>query len=112
MTVLLLICFLGNGRILANGGDATCVPHCTVCNSEKRCLDCEEDYHWIEGNCVEECYDIDDPLKPWPLQASHDNNSVGTLGNDVGAQYNRDELLKRIVKACAKRVEDEKQIMV
>nr|XP_054759184.1 uncharacterized protein LOC129265193 [Lytechinus pictus] len=45
----------GRGRILSDGGDATCVPHCSSCDPERRCLQCTDYKYWIDFNCVDDC---------------------------------------------------------
>ena len=57
MSLLLVSLFIGRGRIRANGGAATCTPHCYSCDGERRCHTCTDGKYWKDYNCVEECSD-------------------------------------------------------
>ncbi|XP_070535277.1 uncharacterized protein [Ptychodera flava] len=47
--------FAGSGKIISNGGDGACVPHCSVCDSERRCLQCTDYKYWRDSNCINDC---------------------------------------------------------
>ena len=44
---------------MANGGDATCVPNCNNCDTEKRCRQCTNHQFWQAYNCVSDCHDFE-----------------------------------------------------
>ncbi|XP_033745591.1 uncharacterized protein LOC117331105 [Pecten maximus] len=47
--------FLGTGTISANGGGGGVVPNCNSYDSERRCLQCNSGYFWVQYNCVSDC---------------------------------------------------------
>ena len=49
--------FIGTGTVSANGGDGSCVDHCSSCDAERRCLQCAPGYFWVGYNCVSSCQD-------------------------------------------------------
>ena len=46
---------VGTGVVSARGGAGACVPHCHLCDQERRCLQCQDGYFWVGYNCVPSC---------------------------------------------------------
>ncbi|KAL8620488.1 hypothetical protein ACOMHN_056880 [Nucella lapillus] len=44
----------GKGVMRASGGGGACVPHCAVCDAERRCLACAPHYSLVRQACITE----------------------------------------------------------